>query len=127
MTSLSVVSTSTRHLRDLLRVAIGQEEIGRRIAQARNEAGLNQRQLAELIGVADAQSISRYERGKTALSTKRLRKIAEATGKPMNYFVLEPLGEQMAQGDQERLSSLLGRLEQLVTRLEAAQAEPQDG
>jgi transcriptional regulator with XRE-family HTH domain len=71
-------------------VAIGQEEIGRRIAQARDEAGLNQRQLAELIGVADAQSISRYERGKTEVSQKRLRRIAEATGKPMSFFVREP-------------------------------------
>src|SRR5678815_4606013 len=89
MTSLTMVSTSTRHLRHLLRVAIGQEEIGRRIAQARDDAGLNQRQLAEQIGVADAQSISRYERGITEVSTKRLRRIAEVTGKPMAFCVLE--------------------------------------
>ena len=73
-------------------MAIGQEEIGRRIRTARDDAGLTQRALAALIGVEDAQSVSRYERGITEVTTRRLERIAEATGKPMSYFVLETLG-----------------------------------
>jgi transcriptional regulator with XRE-family HTH domain len=82
-----LVSTKASQLRQLLRMAIGQEEIGRRIAQAREEAGLSQRELAEKIGVADAQSVSRYERGITEVKTKRIEKIAEATGKPLSFFI----------------------------------------
>lgn len=68
-------------------MAIGQQEIGQRIRQAREAADLTQQQLADRIGIQTAQSISRYERGETEVSTKRLRKIAEATGKELDYFV----------------------------------------
>jgi transcriptional regulator with XRE-family HTH domain len=94
MTRDVVVSTKASHLRQLLLMAIGQEEIGRRIAQAREEAGLSQRELAEKIGVADAQSVSRYERGITEVKTRRLEKIAEATGKPLSFFVHTADGDQ---------------------------------
>jgi transcriptional regulator with XRE-family HTH domain len=105
MTSTELVSTKTRHLRQLLRMALGQDEIGRRIAQAREEASLSQRELADLIGVADAQSISRYERGVTEVKTKRLEKIAAATGKPLGYFVIElPDEAGEAPGGDERIS-----------------------
>lgn len=73
----------------LLRM-MGQEEVGLRIAQARDEAGLSQQELAERINLAQGQSISRYERGETEVPAKRLRRIAEATGKPMSFFVQEP-------------------------------------
>lgn len=82
-----LVSTRASHLRHLLRMAIGQQEIGQRIRQAREAADLTQQQLADRIGIQTAQSISRYERGETEVSTKRLRKIAEATGKELDYFV----------------------------------------
>jgi len=70
-------------------VALGQEEIGRRIQQAREDASLTQNELAGLIGLADGQSISRYERGETEVRTKRIRRIAEVTGKPMSFFIME--------------------------------------
>jgi transcriptional regulator with XRE-family HTH domain len=90
MASKETVSTKARHLRHLLRVALGQEEIGRRIAQAREEAGLTQAQMAERLGLAHPQSISKYERGETEVPPKRLRRIAEVTGKPMGFFVMDP-------------------------------------
>jgi transcriptional regulator with XRE-family HTH domain len=85
-------------------MAIGQEEIGRRIAQARKEAGLSQRELAEKIGVADAQSVSRYERGITEVKTRRLEKIAEVTGKPLGYFIHIPEEGDSAATPEERQS-----------------------
>lgn len=48
----------------LLRM-VGQEEVGHRIRQAREGKEWTQQQLADAIGVATAQSISRYERGET--------------------------------------------------------------
>jgi transcriptional regulator with XRE-family HTH domain len=116
MTSTEVVSTKARHLRHLLLVAIGQEEIGRRIAQARVEAQLTQADLADKIGVATAQSISRYERGETEVSGKRLRRIADATGKPLSYFVQEP--EEVVPPD--RLSELQATVERNQALLEQA-------
>lgn len=85
-----MVSTNARRLRQFLLMVIGQEELGRRIKEAREDAGLTQSQLADLLGLKHPQSVSRYERGQTEVPAKRLRRIAEATGKPMVFFVDEP-------------------------------------
>jgi len=87
------LSTDTSRLRHLLLVAIGQEEIGRRIKEARESADLTQQELADRIGIKQGQTISNYERGVTEVSSKRLRRIAEATGKPISFFVQDPDGE----------------------------------
>jgi transcriptional regulator with XRE-family HTH domain len=110
------VSTKTRHLRHLLRVAIGQEEIGRRIKQAREEAGLTQPELAERLNLRHPQSISKYERGLTEVSTHRLERIAEVTGKPISYFVQEIRGEQP---EPESRAKDLSELQAAVERTEA--------
>ena len=60
--------------------------VGRRIASARIEAGLIQRELAELIGVHES-SIRKYERGTTQPRPHRIRAIAQATNKPLSHFV----------------------------------------
>ena len=72
MPSTSLVSTKTRRLRQLLLVSLGQQELGRRIRQARDDAGLTQSQLAELLGLKHPQSISRYERGETEVPQRAL-------------------------------------------------------
>lgn len=91
MTSTVAVSTKTRRLRHLLLVAIGQEQIGALIKRAREDADLTQAELADAIGLKNgAQSISRYERAETEVPIKRLRRIAEATAKPMSFFIQEP-------------------------------------
>ena len=81
------LSTDTSRLRHLLLVAIGQEEIGRLIREARESADLTQQELADRIGIKQGQTISNYERGITEVSTKRLRRIAAETGKPVTFFV----------------------------------------
>lgn len=56
-----------------------------RIAQARIEAGLTQEELASK-AACSVFSIGKYERGERALRGPRLRRIAEATGKPLAFF-----------------------------------------
>ncbi len=82
-------------------MALGQEELGRLIAKAREGADMTQQELADAIGIKNAQSISRYERGETEVPTKRLRKIADATGKPLAFFMGEtaPPEEQRVSSD----------------------------
>jgi transcriptional regulator with XRE-family HTH domain len=116
MASKETVSTKARHLRQLLRVAIGQEEIGRRIAQAREEAGLTQAQMAERLGLAHPQSISKYERGETEVPPKRLRRIAEVTGKPIGFFVMAAPGEEPL-SPQRNVMPMPSYLEQVIDRI----------
>lgn len=59
---------------------MGDPVVGKRIQQARKEAGLTQRALAERIGLQDSQSVSNYERGVSDVPRDRLKRIAEATG-----------------------------------------------
>jgi transcriptional regulator with XRE-family HTH domain len=80
-------STKARRLRHLLLVTLGQGEIGARVKQAREEAGLTQQELAERAGLKNGANVSRVETGRTQLTPKRMRKIAEATRKPLEFFV----------------------------------------
>ncbi len=70
-------------------MTLGQQELGRRIRQAREDAGLTQSELADRIGLSHPQSISRYERGETEVPQKRLRRIADETGKQLNHFLAD--------------------------------------
>lgn len=119
MTSPAPVSTKARHLRHLLLVAIGQAEIGRRIKQAREDAGFTQPQLADKIGLRHPQSISRYERGETEVSSKRLRRIAEATNKPLSYFVMAEAGEDGDGGEGEATALSPNAVTELLKAVEA--------
>lgn len=55
------------------------------ILRARVEAGLTQDELAALAGCS-VFSIGKYERGERGLRGPMLRRIAEATGKPLSFF-----------------------------------------
>ncbi|PWJ52825.1 Zn-dependent peptidase ImmA, M78 family [Quadrisphaera granulorum] len=63
-------------------------ELGLRLTQARDEAGLTQAQVARTIGV-DRSAISRLEKGERNLNARELVVIAEALGRPLSYFVSE--------------------------------------
>lgn len=59
------------------------------LAAARVNAKMNQREMAEYIGV-DVSTITNWEKGKSEPSTSQLRKISEVSGIPMDYiFVSE--------------------------------------
>ena len=55
------------------------ELIGRRIAEARQEAGLTQEELAERAGLA-SENLSRAERGRSTLRTSKLIAVADSLG-----------------------------------------------
>jgi transcriptional regulator with XRE-family HTH domain len=101
-------------------MALGQEEVGRRIAQAREEAGLTQAELATRIGLRHPQSISNYERGETEVPAKRLRAIAEATGKDISYFLGEASAEVARAEAWDEILLLLRSLDERMARAEEA-------
>lgn len=63
--------------------------VGRKVKQARREAGLTQAKLADLLGVT-FQQIQKYEVGYSRLSAGRVRDAAIALGKTIMFFY-EPL------------------------------------
>lgn len=131
---------------------VGQEEIGRRIKRAREDADMTQQELATAIGLEHPQSISRYERGESEVPAKRLRRIAEQTDKPMSFFVqdadelaqptataIDPTGAERFVAAVEifalgidRLEQVAGRFEQVADRIDrqeppAAAGPPRNG
>jgi transcriptional regulator with XRE-family HTH domain len=108
--------TTPRHLRQLLRMSLGLEELGALIKQAREDANLSQRALADKIDLKDPQSISNYERAITEVPVPRLRRIAEATGKPLSYFIPDAEPSPLPSAA-ERFEASVVRFEELVDRL----------
>ena len=60
---------------------------GHQIRFARREKGLTQEHLATTLGLT-FQQIQKYESGRSRLSAGRLRDVAIALGKPVEYFFL---------------------------------------
>ncbi len=79
------------------------EKIGRKLQEAREEAGLSQEELAKKIGCTQA-SLSNYELGKRRLYLADLQRIGQIMGKPITYFLEDAEEEAPVQED---LKSLL--------------------
>lgn len=71
------------------------ELVSRRVREAREEAGMTQRDLAPKINVTQ-QAVSRYETGALRVSLSQLVQIAEVTGKPLHFFLHETPKETAA-------------------------------
>lgn len=65
---------------------MGTKDIGRKLQQAREDAGLSQEQLASMLGCAQS-TLSNYEKGKRRLYLAQLENIAEILNKPIEYFL----------------------------------------
>jgi transcriptional regulator with XRE-family HTH domain len=63
-------------------------ELGDRIREARASKGWKQRELASEVEV-EPITVSRWERGATTPDLDVLRLVAEATEKPLSYFVAD--------------------------------------
>ena len=63
-----------------------QRDLGDRIREARASKGWKQRELASEVEV-EPITVSRWERGATTPDLDVLRLVADATGKPLSYFV----------------------------------------
>jgi transcriptional regulator with XRE-family HTH domain len=73
-------------------MAVRADTQGSRIRTARLAAGLTQAQLARSIGSGE-RNIVRWENDRNAPRTAFLARIADATGKPLEYFLVEEAGE----------------------------------
>jgi transcriptional regulator with XRE-family HTH domain len=75
-------------------------EIGRLIRSYRQNAGLSQEKLAEMVGVS-FQQIQKYENGNTLLNILKLQQIAEALKVPAADFLGVKPAEKLPLSDQE--------------------------
>lgn len=64
--------------------------LGRRVAQARDDAGITQGKLAELIEI-ERSALSRAEAGERKLAMTEMVAIAEALRRPLSFFVNDPV------------------------------------
>jgi transcriptional regulator with XRE-family HTH domain len=64
--------------------------LAKRIRAARENAHLSQHALGNSIGLSD-KSISAYEKGRSQPPLENLRKIADATNHPLNYFTQDEI------------------------------------
>jgi len=65
-----------------------QADLGRRIAQAREDSGKTQAELADLLGL-DRTAVVRLEAGSRKVSATELITIASSLGRPIGWFVTE--------------------------------------
>jgi transcriptional regulator with XRE-family HTH domain len=91
-----------------------QPGLGDRIREARASKGWKQRELASEVEV-EPITVSRWERGATTPDLDVLRLVAEATGKPLTYFVADE-DERTAASDAD---SAVQKLERAADRLNA--------
>jgi len=87
-------------------------EVAARIKSARTEKGWKQKHLAAEVRV-EPITVSRWERGATTPDFNALSLIAEATGKPLSYF----LGEEQSAAREPRLADSVDRLEAAAERI----------
>jgi transcriptional regulator with XRE-family HTH domain len=93
--------------------------IGRRIAQARREAGLTQEELARLIGVT-TRSIQGYEAG-NVIPFRHLRKLEEAAEKPRGWLLYGDAGDSANVGDvATKLAELVAQIAEDAERIAVA-------
>ena len=71
---------------------LSSKEIGFRIKQLRQRAGVSQEKLAELVGVSTFQ-LQKYESGQNMLNTEKLQLLAEALSVPVQELFIS--GEEI--------------------------------
>jgi transcriptional regulator with XRE-family HTH domain len=101
--------------------------IGRRLAQARNDLGLKQREVAARMGIdppLDAQRISDWERGVNKPSERHMQALADALGKDVSWFYEDPDAAPAPDlvgvlSGAPRLDRIEAKLDRLIDLLEA--------
>jgi transcriptional regulator with XRE-family HTH domain len=106
-------------------MSTAKQQLGERIRRARAEKGWKQKHLAAQVEV-EPITVSRWERGATTPDLDVVRVIAEATGKPLSYFVAGDADEatpDMAEAATrieaaaERISAEADRIERMLAEL----------
>lgn len=101
------------------------KQFGRRLKLAREQAGLSQEALAELLGVSP-RMVTHYEAGSKAPQFERLPAIGEAVQKPIPWFFEDTPGitstpEQLL----EQLLLLHAKVDTLAQQVEILLAKPE--
>lgn len=105
-------TTNSREFHRFLLVAqLEAREIGERIAQARNQAGLTQDELVEL-ATFSKRSLSDYERGAT-IPYRQMREISKLLARPVEWFLH---GDDE---DEQTIVELLSMIEKRLTVIDA--------
>lgn len=86
--------------------------LGPRIRSARADKGWKQKHLAAAVSV-EPITVSRWERGATTPDLDALGLVAEATGKPLSFFV----DQQPSAADKGSLETAVGRVEEAAARI----------
>jgi transcriptional regulator with XRE-family HTH domain len=95
-------------------------DLGERIRAARAAKGWKQKHLAAQVDV-EPITVSRWERGATTPDLDVINLVAEATGKPVSYFVGGAEAEES--GGSPGLEEAVRRIEAAAQRLEAVAEE----
>lgn len=82
-------------------------EMGKLIRQARKNAGLMQAELAERVGIS-INSVHLYESCRLTPKVETLRKVANACGVPLSYFIPDCLPVWMPLPKKPDLKNLEG-------------------
>jgi transcriptional regulator with XRE-family HTH domain len=88
------------------------KKLGAKIKAARADKGWKQKHLAAEVSV-EPITVSRWERGATSPDFDALALIAEATGRPLSYF----LGEEEHAAAEPTLADAVGRIEAAAERI----------
>ena len=82
---------------------VDNKEVGRRIRQFRQDAGLSQEALAELVGVS-FQQVQKYESGHTTLNVLKLQQVADALKVQVSdFFDSAPVKNIRLTGEEDQL------------------------
>jgi len=97
--------------------------LGKRIREARSAAGMKQLELAELLSLS-TRAISAYEMGSREPSIYTLKRIADATFHPIDFFFEPQMGSPANTDLQRRIVRMESEIEsikeELNNRLKAA-------
>ncbi len=104
---------------------MAKEPVGERIREARAAKGWMQKHLAAEVEV-EPITVSRWERGATTPDLDVLRLVADATGKPLSYFVADRDEELELVGRVDALERALRRIEQKLDSLLVPRASDGD-
>jgi transcriptional regulator with XRE-family HTH domain len=91
-------------------------EIGRRIAQARKEAGMTQVELAEILNIS-ARSVQDYERGVT-VPWKHFQRLEEVFKRPLRWFLRGESEQDTDAAEREAADRQFDRHTEILVRLD---------
>ena len=89
---------------------VSSKDIGLKIKQLRQQAGLSQEKLAEMVGVT-FQQVQKYENGQTTLNVTKLQVIAQALKvSVVEFFSMERTEHVRLTGEEDELLQAFRRI-----------------